>query len=71
MHALLEQADSPRFSLGAMTEAFALRVRQLVQRKLAELRSSLPGRLSDPGSGRTSVGVAAEESSSAVRSVLF
>ena len=51
MQALLDQGESPRTGVDPETEAFALRVRQLVQRKLSELQSTLPGGLSDVGSG--------------------
>ncbi|GAB4819084.1 hypothetical protein N2152v2_006130 [Parachlorella kessleri] len=51
VQALLDQGESPRTGVDPETEAFALRVRQLVQRKLSELQSTLPGGLSDVGSG--------------------
>lgn len=52
MQVLLDEGDSPRPGLDAETEAYALRVRQLLQSKLSDLRSALPGGLSDAGSGR-------------------
>ncbi len=49
---LVEHGDSPRESLDVETETYALHVRHLVQRKLTELQSTLPGgSLSDVGSG--------------------
>lgn len=52
LQALLEQGEGTRFGLDAETEAFTLRLRQLVQRKLEELLSTLPSsRQSEGGSG--------------------
>ena len=51
VQALLDQGESLRPALDAEVEAYALRLRLLVQRKAAELQGALPGGMSDVGSG--------------------
>lgn len=54
LQSLLDRGRASSVSLGVEVEAFALSTRRLLQQKQLELQHTLPGGISDIGSGVTS-----------------